>query len=115
MTEFGPLDEGLHQPSPDSSTPQSLGPRPVGRLSLAAWPTAHAAAPLPRLPAQPRSSRAGCGCCARAGGCAACVALLGPAFVAAVAYVDPGNFATNFSAGAAVRLRARLGDRGWPT
>jgi manganese transport protein len=27
-------------------------------------------------------------------------ALLGPAFVAAVAYVDPGNFATNFSAGA---------------
>src|SRR2546428_12074264 len=28
------------------------------------------------------------------------VVLLGPAFVAAVAYVDPGNFATNFSAGA---------------
>jgi manganese transport protein len=28
------------------------------------------------------------------------VALLGPAFVAAVAYIDPGNFATNFSAGA---------------
>jgi manganese transport protein len=28
------------------------------------------------------------------------VALVGPAFVAAVAYVDPGNFATNFSAGA---------------
>ena len=28
------------------------------------------------------------------------VALLGPAFVAAVAYVDPGNFATNISAGA---------------
>ena len=26
--------------------------------------------------------------------------LLGPAFVAAVAYVDPGNFATNFSGGA---------------
>ena len=26
--------------------------------------------------------------------------LLGPAFIAAVAYVDPGNFATNFSAGA---------------
>jgi manganese transport protein len=30
----------------------------------------------------------------------ALVALLGPAFVAAVAYVDPGNFATNFTAGA---------------
>jgi manganese transport protein len=28
------------------------------------------------------------------------VALLGPAFVASVAYVDPGNFATNFTAGA---------------
>ncbi len=28
------------------------------------------------------------------------LALLGPAFVAAVAYVDPGNFATNISAGA---------------
>jgi manganese transport protein len=27
--------------------------------------------------------------------------MLGPAFVAAVAYVDPGNFATNFSGGAA--------------
>src|SRR5215471_8330754 len=30
----------------------------------------------------------------------AVVALLGPAFVASVAYIDPGNFATNFSAGA---------------
>jgi manganese transport protein len=28
------------------------------------------------------------------------LALLGPAFIAAVAYIDPGNFATNFSAGA---------------
>jgi manganese transport protein len=28
------------------------------------------------------------------------IALLGPAFVASVAYIDPGNFATNFSAGA---------------
>lgn len=28
------------------------------------------------------------------------VAILGPAFVASVAYVDPGNFATNFAAGA---------------
>ena len=27
-------------------------------------------------------------------------ALLGPAFVATVAYVDPGNFAANFTAGA---------------
>src|SRR3982750_913385 len=28
------------------------------------------------------------------------LALFGPAFVAAIAYVDPGNFATNVSAGA---------------
>jgi len=28
------------------------------------------------------------------------IPFLGPAFVAAVAYVDPGNFATNFAAGA---------------
>ena len=28
------------------------------------------------------------------------VAMFGPAFVAAIAYVDPGNFATNFAAGA---------------
>jgi manganese transport protein len=28
------------------------------------------------------------------------LAVVGPAFVAAIAYVDPGNFATNFSAGA---------------
>ncbi|MDP8967155.1 MAG: divalent metal cation transporter, partial [Actinomycetota bacterium] len=27
------------------------------------------------------------------------LALLGPAFVAAVAYVDPGNFATNIESG----------------
>ena len=25
MTQFGPLDDGLNQPSPDASTPQSLG------------------------------------------------------------------------------------------
>jgi manganese transport protein len=31
------------------------------------------------------------------------LALLGPAFVAAVAYIDPGNFATNISAGAHFR------------
>ena len=35
MTEFGQLDEGLHQPSPDSSTPQSLGLGPVGRVTTA--------------------------------------------------------------------------------
>ena len=33
------------------------------------------------------------------------MALLGPAFVAAVAYVDPGNFATNFAGGAGYGYR----------
>ena len=37
--------------------------------------------------------------------------LLGPAFVAAVAYIDPGNFATNFAAGGDRRLRPGLGRR----
>jgi hypothetical protein len=36
----------------------------------------------------------------RAGRWARTLPFLGPAFVAAVAYVDPGNFATNFSGGA---------------
>ncbi|HET9324658.1 MAG TPA: hypothetical protein VFO03_12330, partial [Gaiellaceae bacterium] len=30
----------------------------------------------------------------------ATLAMLGPAFVAAIAYVDPGNFATNIQGGA---------------
>ena len=38
------------------------------------------------------------------------LAMLGPAFVAAVAYVDPGNFATNI-AGARVRLPAQTVNR----
>jgi manganese transport protein len=73
-----------------------------------------AADPALKLPAglePPRSGSAGAAPGARAGAAGfrsvlargrprAVVALLGPAFVAAVAYVDPGNFATNFSAGA---------------
>ena len=35
--------------------------------------------------------------------------MLGPAFVAAVAYVDPGNFATNIQGGAQVRLCPAVG------
>jgi manganese transport protein len=53
-------------------------------------------ASLPEVPAQPSELRR-----LRArGGFKGRLALLGPAFVAAVAYVDPGNFATNVSAGA---------------
>ena len=40
--------------------------------------------------------------------------LLGPAFVASVAYVDPGNFATNFAGGAA-RGYALCGSSSSPT
>ena len=34
---------------------------------------------------------------------------LGPAFIACVAYIDPGNFATNIAGGLEVRLHARVG------
>jgi manganese transport protein len=52
--------------------------------------SAHRGTPLP-LPVGPVLAR---------GRFRAGLVLLGPAFVAAVAYVDPGNFATNFQAGA---------------
>ena len=48
-------------------------------------------------------------------GCAGWSPLLGPAFVAAVAYVDPGNFATNFAAGAQFGYALALGRRWRPT
>jgi hypothetical protein len=51
MTEFGALDEGLRQPSPDSSTPQSLGLGPSYRLSN------FASAPQPPLVAAAMDSR----------------------------------------------------------
>ena len=49
----------------------------------------------------------------RAGRWVRTLPFLGPAFVAAVAYVDPGNFATNSSGGASFgyRLPARWS---WP-
>jgi len=49
-------------------------------------------APLALAPSQLEQLRA-------RGGMRSTVALLGPAFVAAVAYVDPGNFATNITGG----------------
>ena len=57
---------------------------------MSAPPAGEAALPLaPGLDALGRRGRA-----------RSALALLGPAFVAAVAYVDPGNFATNISGGA---------------
>ena len=47
-----------------------------------------------------RLSSRRCGACARRGRFRGRIALLGPAFVAAVAYIDPGNFATNIAGGA---------------
>jgi manganese transport protein len=55
-------------------------------------PPAEAAAALP-LPSALRRTRA-------RGRVRGVVAMLGPAFVAAVAYIDPGNFATNIAGGA---------------
>ena len=55
-----------------------------------------AAAPRPRA----RRSSPRCAACGRAGRYRGRLALLGPAFVAAVAYIDPGNFATNIAGGA---------------
>jgi len=52
--------------------------------------------PLPR----PTAEQSGLRLLRSRGPMRGAVALLGPAFVAAVAYIDPGNFATNFSAGA---------------
>ena len=45
----------------------------------------------------------------RRGGLRGLWPFLGPAFIAAIAYVDPGNFATNIAVGLAVRLPAALG------
>ena len=106
MTEYGQLDEGLHQPSPDSSTPQSLGlgpsvgerrVRPAGaaddrRLRRASTRARGGSA----VRAQRRRTRA----LRSRGRMRERSRLLGPAFVAAVAYIDPGNFATNLAAGA---------------
>jgi manganese transport protein len=63
---------------------------PAGRPAEVALPLAPSL-PLPPSPLRVIRSR---------GAIRGRVALLGPAFVAAVAYVDPGNFATNIAAGA---------------
>ncbi|WP_409332964.1 Nramp family divalent metal transporter [Trujillonella humicola] len=58
----------------------------LSKTEAAALPTTLVAAPRPTAPPPTGRRRLW--------------PLLGPAFVAAVAYVDPGNFATNFSGGA---------------
>jgi manganese transport protein len=67
----------------------------AGYPSIADWPALGPAAPVtaPRPPSALELIRA-------RGRLRATLTLLGPAFVASVAYVDPGTFATNFQGGA---------------
>ena len=104
MTEFGQLDEGLHQPSPDCQHAAVARARAVGGLTCRASPVtpagdvpAGATSAGPEAPPLTLSTLEELRSKGRLRGL---VALLGPAFVAAVAYVDPGNFATNIAAGA---------------
>ena len=60
---------------------------------IPAWPRQPARSDRPRNPVALADLQA-------SGRVRAVIALLGPAFVASAAYVDPGNFATNFAAGA---------------
>ena len=71
--------------------PPPPGPSTDGTMALPAPGTL--APPLPRSQSDLRRLRS-------KGRVRGVLALLGPAFVACVAYVDPGNFATNVSAGA---------------
>src|SRR3974390_210740 len=86
----------LHS-SGDAGPPQDGLPcserSPAGR----AWnvPMVGAGSPPPRSMGPAREVRAG-----RRSGLAAHLAFVGPAVVASIAYVDPGNFATNIQAGA---------------
>jgi manganese transport protein len=57
-------------------------------------------AALPAVARAPAGAPSGLSLLRSRGRASGLLAMLGPAFVAAVAYVDPGNFATNFSAGA---------------
>jgi len=70
---------------------EQRGAHPAGPAPVPAPPADHPAAPAVLSPLQHVRAR---------GRTRGVVALLGPAFVASVAYVDPGNFATNFQGGA---------------
>jgi manganese transport protein len=68
-------------------------PTPVGESEASAWPSGQIGSVAPDELSALAMLRA-------RGRVRGVVGLLGPAFVAAVAYIDPGNFATNFAAGA---------------
>jgi manganese transport protein len=83
-----------------------LGPPPAGEPALGALAAGTAAgeatgtAPPAALTTPQAAALSGLRLLRARGRVRSAIALTGPAFVAAVAYVDPGNFATNFSAGA---------------
>jgi manganese transport protein len=82
----------VEAPSPKPTTPAPLGPPPIK-----ATPDPVAVA----LPGEERVLRAAEKALnGQTRGPRALLPFLGPAFVAAVAYVDPGNFATNIAGGA---------------
>ncbi len=82
-------DSALRLPLADPALQPSLAGEPALRL------------PPPAVTAAPAAAeQSGLRLLRSRGRMRGVVALLGPAFVAAVAYIDPGNFATNFSAGA---------------
>lgn len=66
---------------------------PPDTATAAAIPSEVVLQPIPPAPSQLRALRS-------RGRLRGTAALLGPAFVAAVAYIDPGNFATNIAGGA---------------
>ncbi len=87
-------------PPPPIGAPRSRARRPKAPRSRSATDVA-VPSPLER--------------CSRRGRLRATLAMLGPAFVASIAYVDPGNFATNVQGGAQVRLPAAVGRARWRT
>ena len=76
-----------------------MGPPPAGDAALRLPLAGDAALPLPPPAGTGQAEQSGLRLLRARGRLRGVVALLGPAFVAAVAYIDPGNFATNFSAG----------------
>lgn len=81
----------------ESSVPVTSSPSvpPVGMILLPAPPVSPVEPVSPTEPASPPVPKP-----KRAGGPRRVLPILGPAFVAAIAYIDPGNFATNISGGA---------------
>lgn len=72
---------------------------PVAPPAAASDPD-RAAGAAPRAGSEPQAGAGRRAAAGRRPGVRAVVAMLGPAFVVSVAYVDPGNFATNMTAGA---------------